>query len=1086
MSYFSKLLPFPPNIEKQEIPNDVNEIIQTLITKEASLQQWESISYALFNHKRYDDFLELMKYLTNNLINRFNDDQSKKIKIRIYNSLSLYYLIQATRQDGFDKASDYFDNVVKNFNLSDRYDFVSHTFSIKGLFSFYKGDKDQTFNYYTTKIDETNSSKDTLSVTPCIGTAQAYFAVGNYKDSLQYLKRALKNKPNIAGKARLGIAYCYYNLEQYSLAFYAFKRVLQLEPQNVEAHIGLAVLAFDKGDYDEYFNRLCKAFTINQNHPITLYHLSEHYLFKLDYQRAMICIQNGLKALDNVSRFQFKEKSQEDQFRNDWSQLKCRYLYLIGLIKQIEGEYEQSLKYYNQAKQYNRNNVLVLLGLSQLYLNPQSQNYTESYKLAEKIAKQYENTDFIWELYKQLAYIQSKNLQIRKPVIETYRKALQYNDKDFETLIEFAQQIENEDASIYYQTAEDLLLSKFNNQKYTMILQKITEQIIFPELYINMGVHLANTDLQKALKSYEKCQQLIEEFQIPDYVVDTSEEASKQEVQLKKNMYQIVLSFNKGILMEQLGDYVTAMELHQQCIKINPYFIDSYVRLSYLQFHLGDYKDALRTISDSKIYYEQYVNHNRNYKGQNPVPMIHGYIAYQLQDQGGAVDQFKRYGEDCYSKIFLMAHDYQLAADKTKNDDQQFKKKVLRQIASTGMKLLQHEPKNIQAAITLILVIAELGKYTEALNLLGDLQEYANQQPRILSNLAILDCLIMPNNNQSAKTYFKKYYEKTNYKPDEHTDLAVAKMYLNNKKYQESANVIKRQILNNPGDLKHRLNLNMVIHQQCYEIQEEKSSYKLLKTAVTYFKCLLKSYEYMSQGLCWQNREQQHETENRHIIRQNHQLMRQKSEDKFNFIHSFQTNFDKLLKEAEQKEKIKEEEQLLLEQQRREKLEKAATQQQQKQEQIDSTQMEKLAKIAAELISNLNMDQEFETQNQGGKTKQGKLSKKEKKRRQKEQAKAKKEDDEFINESDDEDYNSQQAEMDEQFAKDEIGEDSEEQLNEQEAYEKRNLNKQQKKKKKIKQKEVKQKSRLQKQVDISDEEGVYESQDDSNKYEDLF
>lgn len=35
-----------------------------------------------------------------------------------------------------------------------------------------------------------------------------------------------------------------------------------------------------------------------------------------------------------------------------------------------------------------------------------------------------------------------------------------------------------------------------------------------------------------------------------------------------------------------------------------------------------------------------------------------------------------------------MAHDYQLAADKTKNEDQQFKKKVLRQIASTGMKLL--------------------------------------------------------------------------------------------------------------------------------------------------------------------------------------------------------------------------------------------------------------------------------------------------------------------------------------------------------------------------------------------------------------
>ena len=62
----------------------------------------------------------------------------------------------------------------------------------------------------------------------------------------------------------------------------------------MEAHIGLAVLAFDKGDYDEYFNRLCKAFNINNNHPITLYHLSEHYLFKLDYQRVFSILNSRL------------------------------------------------------------------------------------------------------------------------------------------------------------------------------------------------------------------------------------------------------------------------------------------------------------------------------------------------------------------------------------------------------------------------------------------------------------------------------------------------------------------------------------------------------------------------------------------------------------------------------------------------------------------------------------------------------------------------------------------------------------------------------------------------------------------------
>lgn len=80
--------------------------------------------------------------------------------------------------------------------------------------------------------------------------AQMYFAIRNYKEALQYFKKAIKLKPSIAGRARLGLAYCYYNLGSYSLAYYAFKRCVQLEPKNVDALLGLAVLSFDSDDYD--------------------------------------------------------------------------------------------------------------------------------------------------------------------------------------------------------------------------------------------------------------------------------------------------------------------------------------------------------------------------------------------------------------------------------------------------------------------------------------------------------------------------------------------------------------------------------------------------------------------------------------------------------------------------------------------------------------------------------------------------------------------------------------------------------------------------------------------------------------------
>ena len=71
----------------------------------------------------------------------------KKLKIRLYNSLSIYYLIQATKQDNQEKSTPHFSEVVKNFNLSDRYDFDGLTFSLKACYSFYRGEMDQTFNY---------------------------------------------------------------------------------------------------------------------------------------------------------------------------------------------------------------------------------------------------------------------------------------------------------------------------------------------------------------------------------------------------------------------------------------------------------------------------------------------------------------------------------------------------------------------------------------------------------------------------------------------------------------------------------------------------------------------------------------------------------------------------------------------------------------------------------------------------------------------------------------------------------------------------------------------------------------------------
>ena len=49
--------------------------------------------------------------------------------------------------------------------------------------------------------------------------------------------------------------------------------------------LGLVVLCSLKNDFESYYYWIQRAFKINPEHPITLYYLGEHYLFKNDYER---------------------------------------------------------------------------------------------------------------------------------------------------------------------------------------------------------------------------------------------------------------------------------------------------------------------------------------------------------------------------------------------------------------------------------------------------------------------------------------------------------------------------------------------------------------------------------------------------------------------------------------------------------------------------------------------------------------------------------------------------------------------------------------------------------------------------------
>lgn len=197
-----------------------------------------------------------------------------------------------------------------------------------------------------------------------LGLAQLAFAKRNYESALNHYKMAMKMNKGLPTKARLGMAYCFYELEKHELAKACFKRILDLDPGCIEALIGYGTLCYHQGDKDVYFNNLEMCYRLNKSHPLVLLHLAEHMLLSKNLSKLVAICERGLESLKGFPVFHDKN----DQYRNDLVEFRCRFYHILGQLYHQSGEHETCLKYYNQA--LNPHLLFVHINLAQAYTNP--------------------------------------------------------------------------------------------------------------------------------------------------------------------------------------------------------------------------------------------------------------------------------------------------------------------------------------------------------------------------------------------------------------------------------------------------------------------------------------------------------------------------------------------------------------------------------------------------------------------------------------------------------------------------------------------------------------------------------------------
>ncbi|EAR82060.2 tetratricopeptide repeat protein (macronuclear) [Tetrahymena thermophila SB210] len=798
------------HIDIKELPQDLVKFYAECSTKEISLDLWNRIAISLYENGESEKFNSIMHYIQSIEMDKpIHDTPSGRVYKRNINNTNIQALIaKASKEESIEQRNNYFQQAIQTLNTSRIKDVKSLTHSIQGFINFYQNKQVGI----TQKNLQNACVQDKNDIIDILGQAQIFFFAKDYSKALEYFKEALQKNPKLPGRARLGLAYCFFMQKKFELSKRAFQRVIDLDKTVYEAYLGLAILAFQRKEWNVYIQNLNKAYELNKSSPLVLYYIAEFYYIQQDNvntKKMAFQAINNLKNLPKILMDSDKLKTYVKQTRSDFYDIKSRLYQMIGSCFHREKKYELAQKFYEQSLQSNRANIQSCFCLAQIFI--QNQQYDQAFRRLEEIRNQCPENEkeLTFEFFKPLAYLQSKLAlgQNKQTQQQYYLKALNYNPQDFEAQLEYANNLTDIDAH------ESL---RYFKQALSVLNEK--KERINPEIYNNIGVlesHLKN--YQKAIEAFEQAIKLAVQSNqeggvnvfSKNYQNNTNEietDQDKEESETKRKSFLCTVKFNMAAMYEDLKQNENAFSLYQEVLNICPYYLDSYVRLAYLEFKKGSFQNAIKYCEEALVKKDEAKSNNVR---SDLVLCMKGYIHSQYDDDQSAREAFnliKKQGfNDNYSKLFVYYMDYEQQIEK--RDNQESQKKIMI-IGEKIKEILGLDQTNIQALIVLAVVLAENGQINEAKEIFNSLKENISVFPNILFNLGQIQYL--EKNYGEALMNYKKFQEKSSLVKDEYLLTQIALCNLHLEKYAEAKTQIKKLILRYPSSVVHRYNYYMI------------------------------------------------------------------------------------------------------------------------------------------------------------------------------------------------------------------------------------------------------------------------------------
>ncbi|KAI3759841.1 hypothetical protein L6452_07942 [Arctium lappa] len=826
-----------------QLPRDATDILDILKAEQAPLDLWLIIAREYFKQGKIEQFRQILEEGSSPEIDEYYADVRYE-RIAILNALGAYYSYLGKIETKQREKEEHFILATQYYNKASRIDMHEpSTWVGKGQLLLAKGDVDQAFAAFKIVLDG-----DRDNIPALLGQACVEFNRGKYSSSLEMYKRVLQVYPRCPAAVRLGIGLCRYKLGQFERAKQAFERVLQLDPENVEALVALGIVDLQSNEASGIrgaTEKMQRAFDVYPYCATALNYLANHFFFTGQHFLVEQLTETALAATTHGST-------------------RAHSYYNLARSYHSKGDYEKAGLYYMASvKEINKPQEFILpfygLGQVQLKLG----DFKSSLSNFEKVLEVYpENC----ETLKAVAHIYLQLNQTTK-AHEALRKAIRIDPRDPEAFLDLGE--------LLISTDSGAALDAFKTARN--LLKKANEEVSI-EILNNIGVlHFERGEFELAQQTFKEALgdgiwlKLIDSEPQSDSIGGSHSDPIRKalyqpmDASLAARMYKDMQLFhnlekdgiavelpwdkittlsNLARLFEQLHKTETASILYRLILFKFPEYVDAYLRLAAIAKARNNVPLSIELIRDALEVDD---------KNPDALCML-GDLELKNDDWVKAKDTFRAAkdasnGKDSYATLCLGNWNY-FAAIRSEKRAPKLEATHLEKAKELYTKVLVERPANMYAANGAGVVLAEKGQFDVAKELFTQVQEAASgsvfvQMPDVWINLAHVH--FAQGNFALAIKMYQNCLRKFYYNTDSQILLYLARTHYEAEQWQDCKKTLLKAIHLAPSNYTLRFDTGVALQKfSASTLQKTKRTVDEVRATVAELKNAVRLFSQLS------------------------------------------------------------------------------------------------------------------------------------------------------------------------------------------------------------------------------------------------